>query len=97
MFSLDEIKVKTAFCNKLGNPALNDFLRIMLSPPEAEFNPEKAMNHWYGALERSESCRDHGNLSMTIQLTNQITRTWLNYAIWFEDAAVGDSILTMVK
>ena len=54
--SLDEIKVKTDFHNKLGNLALNDLLRIMLlSPPEAEFNPEKATNHWFGALEHRES------------------------------------------
>ena len=34
---------------------------------------------------------------MMIRLTNQVTRTWLNYVIWFEDAAIGDSILTRLN
>ncbi|KAK2147629.1 hypothetical protein LSH36_544g06010 [Paralvinella palmiformis] len=49
-------QVKTDFRNRLKNPALQDLLRIiLLSPPEAEFDPKKAIDHWYNTLDRRES------------------------------------------
>ncbi|KAK2169507.1 hypothetical protein LSH36_9g09065 [Paralvinella palmiformis] len=48
-------RVKTDFRNRLKNPALQDLLRIiLLSPPEAEFDPKKAIDHWYNTLDRRE-------------------------------------------
>jgi len=49
-------QVKTDFRNRLKNPALHDLLRIiLLSPPEAEFDPKKAIDHWYNTLDRRKS------------------------------------------
>ncbi|KAK2149036.1 hypothetical protein LSH36_471g06000 [Paralvinella palmiformis] len=49
-------RVKTDFRNRLKNPALQDLLQIiLLSPLEAEFEPKKAIDHWYNTLDRRES------------------------------------------
>ena len=48
-------RVKTDIRNKLKTPALQDLLRIIhLFPPEAEFDPKKAIDHWYNTLDRRE-------------------------------------------
>ncbi|KAK2149533.1 hypothetical protein LSH36_447g00023 [Paralvinella palmiformis] len=48
-------RVKTDFRNRLKNPALQDLLRIIhLFPPEAEFDPKKAIDHWYNTRESGQ-------------------------------------------
>ena len=48
-------RVKTDFRSRLTSRALNDLLRIiLLSPPEAEFEPEPAITHWYNATDRRD-------------------------------------------
>ena len=51
-------RVKTDYRHKLRNPAMNDLMRIiLLSPSEAAFDPNPAIEHWYGALQRRQCGR----------------------------------------
>ncbi|XP_041360421.1 zinc finger protein 862-like [Gigantopelta aegis] len=49
-------RVKTDFRNRLHNRALSDLLRIiLLSPAEADFQPDAAVEHWFTSTDHRES------------------------------------------
>ena len=69
-------RVKTDFHNRLTSRALNDLLLIiLLSPPEAEFEPEKVINHWFNT---TESLREETLLSSRRMHTRKSLRMSLS-------------------